>query len=424
MADTATRRASTRSRAGRRSPSTAGRTRPTTAESHDVTPRPAAFVGIALAAWTVALGIAILICLSLAAWVTASHHDDAIAPAIGTAISAWLLAQHAPVSVGAGSLSIVPLGLTAMLAALLVWAGRNVARLSGARGLLGAVMSAAALALPYCVIAALLTKAAEVGQARPSVLPALTGSFMLAAVCASIGALRETGQLRSLVERIPVDIRGPLRAGFAASAVVIGVAAAVFAVSFVAHAGRAVDLAGAVHAGFSGAVLLAVISLAYTPNAVIWTSAYALGPGFAVGTGTSVTLTGVDVGAVPSIPLLAPLPGGGAPPIYSWLVLIAPIAAGVVAGWLLSRRPVAVEPDGAWWARYRLIDALWGFAPGAVAGAVLGVLASLSGGSLGGGHLRVLGPSAWWTATAATLEIGVVAAAMIWLLGWRIVRRG
>ena len=53
--------------------------------------RPVALVGVAVAGWTVALGVAILICLTLTAWVTAAHHDDAIRPAIATALSTLML---------------------------------------------------------------------------------------------------------------------------------------------------------------------------------------------------------------------------------------------------------------------------------------------------------------------------------------------
>ena len=413
MAGTMTRQ-SARPTVGRRA-----RTKPGAGD--DFSPKPTLLVGLAVAAWIAALGLAVLICLALTAWVTAAHHDDAIQPAIGMAIQAWLLAQHAVVDIGSGSVSVVPLGLTIALGALLVRGGRQAAHLSGATDLFGAATSAIAIALPYSVIAALLTKPAQVGAAHPSVLQALAGAFTLSLACASVGALRETGRLTPLLARIPSEARAAIRAALAASAVVVGAAAAVFAVSLVVHAGRAADLAGSMHGGLSGVALLAVICLAYTPNAIIWTAAYLLGPGFAVGTHTSVSVTGAHLGAVPSLPLLAPLPGAASPPLFGWLLIAAPIAAGVAAGWMLARGCAMAAPagDAPWWQRYRLLDAARGVAAGAVSGLLLGVLASLSGGSLGGGHLRTLGPSAWWTATAATIEIGAVAAATIWLLGWR-----
>ena len=393
-------------------------------------PRPVALVGIALAAWTVLLGLAVLICVTLAAWVTAPHHDGAIRPAISTAIQSWLLAQHGVLELheraglGAGSVSLMPLGLTFLLGALLVRAGRQVARLSGATDLVAASTSALAFALPYAVIAALLTKPAQLGAIRPSPLQALTGAFVLAIVCSMAGALREIGQLESLVARLPDDLRDVARAGLAASAVVVGVGAVGLAAGLVSHAGRAADLAASLHGGYSGVVLMSLISLVYAPNAVLWASAYSLGPGFAVGTHTSVALGGVQVGAVPAVPLLAPLPDTGSAPWISWLLVAGPIAAGVLAGWMYTRRrPVpAIAADAPWWRRQRLAEAAWGFAIGAVAALVLGVLAALSAGPFGGGRMSALGPSALWVMLAALLEIGLLAAVTIWVLGWHALR--
>jgi len=421
MADTLT-RASTSARRAAGQRQKRGRT--TNGDAHHE-PRPAALVGIAVAAWTVALGLAVLVCLTLAAWVTATYHDDAIRPALATAIQAWLLAQHAAIDLGTGSVGIVPLGLTFVLAALLVHGGRQAVRLSGATDLFGAVTAALALALPYSVIAALLTKAAAVGRVHVSPLQALAGAFVLASVCALFGAFRETGQLAYLLDRLPDDVRTALRAGLTASAIVVGVAAIAVVLGLAAHAGRASQLASSLHGGFSGTVLMALICVAYTPNAVVWASAYALGPGFAVGAHTSVALGGVRVGAVPAVPLFAPLPDTGAAPLASWLMLAGPVAAGVVAGWLIARTrsPEPMVATAPWWVRYRLPAAAWGLLAGTTCAGGLAVLAALSAGSLGGGRMSRLGPSPWWVLLAAVAEVGVLAAATIWVLGWRSLRR-
>lgn len=418
MADTLTRSSTAARRADQR--------HKRTAKGDDYhQPRPAALVGIGLAVWIVALGLAVLVCLTIAAWVTATYHDDAIRPALATAIQAWLLGHHAAIRFGAGSVSIAPLGLSVFFAALLVNGGRQAARLTAAHDVVGAITAASALAAPYALVAALLTKAAGVGAVHVSALQALVGAFVLAWVCASLGALRETGQLAALLERLPSDVRLSLRAGLASSAIVVGVGAAAFVLALAAHAGRASALASSLHGGFSGVVLMALICVAYTPNVVIWASAYALGPGFAVGAHTSVAFGGVHVGAVPAAPLLAPLPDTGAAPVASWLMLAAPIGAGILAGWLIARTqsPVPATADEPWWARHRLPAAAWGLVAGTTCAAILGALAALSAGSLGGGRMSRLGPSAGWVLLAAAVEIGLPAAATIWLLGRRSLRR-
>lgn len=383
--------------------------------------RPVALVGIAFAVWTAALGVAILICLTLTAWITAPHHDDAIRPAIATALQAWLLAQHAAITIGDGTVSVIPLGLTALLAALLVRAGRLTVRHSGGRDLLDAGTATLSLALPYAVLAALLTSPARAATVRPEPLQALAGAFVLAMVCGGLGALRETDHLRRIVALIPDDVRLAMRAGFSSSAVVLGGGALMVAAALAANADRAGELASATHGGYSGAVLLSVVSLAYVPNVAAWAGAYALGPGFAVGAHTSVAVTGVTLGAVPSFPLLAPLPQTGSAAGAGWLAVLIPVGAGVLAGWLLTRGRTAPTPaEGApWWERQGLPECAWGLAAGLTGGLVLAVLAWLSGGSLGAARMSVIGPSGGWVFVAGVLEIGVVAAATMWTLRWR-----
>jgi len=386
--------------------------------------RPRALVGIAVALWTVLLGLACLVCLTLAAWITAAHHETSMRPALATAIQAWLLANHTGLAISGGWFSVVPLGLTVALAALLVRGGRQAARLSGAVDPIDCLATACAVAVPYAVVAALLTKPAQWGQVHPEPLQALAGGLVLAFGCAAFGALQETGQTAVLKTKVPVDVRHAVRAALAATAVVIGIASVLVVISLAAHADRATTLMKSVHGGVFADVLMVIVSIAYLPNAVLWASAFSVGPGFAVGTKTAVSLTGVHLGAVPAVPLLAALPADGRPPVAGWLAVVGPIGAGLLAGWLLARsRPVTVTPVGRWWERHRAIDAAWGLAAGGCAAVLIGALAWLSAGPLGPGRMAQLGPSPLRVAGAALLEIGVLAAASAWLFGWRQVRQ-
>jgi hypothetical protein len=387
-------------------------------------PLPPALVGIGIAVWTALLGLACLVCFTLAAWVTADHHEDAVRPALATAVQAWLLAHHTGLAISGGSLGIVPLGLTAGLALLLVKGGRQAARLSGARDRFDCLTTALAVAVPYGVVAALLTKPAQSGQVQPAPLQALAGASVLAFGCAGFGALREAGQWAGLVAAVPNGVRAVLRAAAAATAVIVGVGAALVVIGLATHTERAAALTGSLHGGVAAALLMAVLSMAYAPNLVVWASAFSVGPGFAVGARTSVALGGVHLGAVPALPLLAPLPNDGSIPVLGWLAVVGPIGAGLLAGWLLSRvRPAAALPAGRWWERYRVLDAGHGLAAGAVCGLALGALGWLSAGPLGPGRMAHLGPSAWQVALAAAVEVGALAGATSWLLGWQALRR-
>jgi hypothetical protein len=371
---------------------------------------PRALVGVAVALWTALLGLACLVCLTLAAWVTAAHHEDAVRPALATAVQAWLLAHHTGLAVASGSVAIVPLGLTAGLAALLVRGGRQAARLSHAGDVFDCLTTALAVATPYAVVAALLTRAARWGQVRPMPVEALAGAFVLAIGCCVFGALRETEQWAPLLARLPVDVRLVLRAGFSASVVLVGSGGLIVVVGLATHTARATALMGSLHGGLSGTVLLSVVSVAYVPNVVGWAGAFSAGPGFGVGANTSVALSGVHLGAVPALPLLAPLPSSGAIPLAGWLVLAGPVAAGLLAGWLVARD----RPDGA----LRLA-----LAAGAVAGSAMGIFGWLSAGALGPGRMADVGPVGWQVALAVAVEIGVLSAVASWVLCWRRNRR-
>jgi hypothetical protein len=366
------------------------------------------------------LGLACLVSLTLAAWVTATRHGNGVRPALATAVQAWLLANHTSLAMSGGSMGIVPLGLTVGLGALLVRGGRQAARLSSGHDLFDCLAAAFAVALPYGVIAALLTKPAGWGQVRPQPLQALAGGFTLALVCAFVGALRETGQRAVVLARVPQSVRRVLRAGLAATAVIVGFGAALVGAGLAAHAGRAATVMSNLDGGVSASLLMAAVSVAYLPNVAIWGSAWSVGPGFVVGTNTSVTLGAVHLGTLPAVPLLAALPANGAPPTFARLAIVAPVAAGLLAGWLLARARVHTpNTEARWWERQRLMDGVWGLAAGAVAGLAMGILAWLSGGPLGPGRMADLGPTAWHVGIAVTFEVGVLAGLTSWLLGWR-----
>jgi hypothetical protein len=58
-----------------------------------------------------------------------------------------------------------------------------------------------------------------------------------------------------------------------------------------------------------------------------------------------------------------------------------------------------------------------------VSGAVLGLLAAVSGGPLGEGRLAAVGPSAWQVGAVSALEIGVAAAVTAGAANYLILRR-
>src|SRR4029079_4806665 len=143
------------------------------------------------------------------------------------------------------------------------------------------------------------------------------------------------------------------------------------------------NVASQLHTDTGATVQLVVVSLLVVPNALIFSGSYLLGPGFTVGTHTLASPAVVTVGALPMFPLLAALPDTGPTPGWtSGLIGLPPLVAALGAMRAQRQHPTYRWEEGA----------LHGCGGGMLAGAVFGVLALLSGGSLGPGRMGDAGP--------------------------------
>ena len=82
----------------------------------------------------------------------------------------------------------------------------------------------------------------------------------------------------------------------------LGVAALAFVVALVVDFGTAANVMSQLHTDAGDAALLTVLSLSVVPNAVAWSGAYLLGPGFTVGAGTLVTPNAVVARPAADVP--------------------------------------------------------------------------------------------------------------------------
>jgi len=232
------------------------------------------------------------------------------------------------------------------------------------------------------------------------VLPAFVYAVGLA-----IGALVE----RRDVDRVPlVDRLGgsaraigiaALRAGTTATALLLAASAVLLALTLAVRYGQVIALYEGLQAGALGGAVLTLAQFAFLPNAVAWAAAWLVGPGFAVGAGSSVSPLGTQLGPIPGIPLLGALPEGEL--ALGFVGLAVPLVAGFVAALLVR---VSFPPDAG--RRFAAV-----VATGLVAGAELGLLAWWSGGALGPGRLQDVGAQPWLTGAAFALEVAVGAAA-------------
>jgi hypothetical protein len=342
---------------------------------------------------------------------------DATTFRLGT--GTWLLAHGVPIATDAGPVGLIPLGLTALAGWRVARAGVHTCRAIGARTLRRAALATIAVSAVYGGLGALAAGLA--GQPAAPTRAGLTlGGFAL--LLSGLGAAVESRLARRVVRRLPLAVRDGLRTGVVAALLVLGAGAAVAGIALAVSGGQASATLASYRTGVAGQAGLTVLCLGYAPNLATWSAAYLIGPGFAVGVGTTVSAAKVKLGVLPAIPVLAGLPDSAVSGLGP-LLLGLPMAGGMAAGWLLVRRRLrqaaAGEAPLPGWAGLLGPAAL----TGPVAGALLGLAGWLSGGPLGSGRLAVIGPDGGQVALVGALVVAVgallAAAATKVLLGSR-----
>ena len=336
-------------------------------------------VGAAIVCATVAIVVVAIV------WLPVSGSSGRTHSAIRAGLLTFLASVHGGVTVDQSAGTFLPLGM--MLAvALAVWrAGAGLGDVANEidecdplrLGLAGGLQAAS-----FAVACVVMVPFAALGTSSVPFLGVGAAALLL---CGLVGgaSFARTSELRTwLGARIPRYASGAVRAAAAVVLVYLLAGALLVASSLAVHATTVQTLSRSVGGGWNGVPILLLGVLA-APNAVIAGAAYLAGPGFAVGAGTSVTPFGTVHGTVPAFPLLGALPAGAGAGAVVWgLMALTPVAAGA----LLAR--LAWREDG-WGARLRLV----GLASVGGAAALL-VLGWQAGGSIGGGRLATIGPSA------------------------------
>jgi hypothetical protein len=345
--------------------------------------------------WAALLSAAPVIAVVALAQLAEAPHAS-IENAFRSGLAGWLLAHGVQLGTGLGTIALSPLAITGLAAWRMARAGVHTARVLGGRqtrSVRVALSAGVADAIVYAILGALAAGIARgPGLAISPIRAALTlGSFGLAA--ATLGALWTTGALWTLLRRLPIGIRDGLRTGIVAASLVLATGAAIAGLAVALAGGAASETLGSYHTGVAGQAGITLLCLAYAPNIAVWGASYLLGPGFAVGAGTAVQINEVSVGALPALPVFAGLPTGPLPGAGGLLVG-APFAAGLAAGFLLVRRRLRESPRRAGWRP--LLGAAALAAP--TSAVLLGLAAWASSGPVGAGRLAALGPVPWQVA--------------------------
>ena len=310
-------------------------------------------------------------------------------------------------------ISIAPLSFSLLTILLGVRLGRKSFE-SGARfvGPLSAVAT-------FGFFTILIALSAVHVNATPVMWMAVSFPTAIFALGVFIGARGEVGHSGGRAERVQQKVVGwatglssqvkavlsaSLRGGLITAALVIGASAVALSILIIANFASILGIYEGLQGGGGGSLILTAAQLMFMPNFVMWVVSWFIGTGFALGTGSSVSPVGTDLGLVPALPILGAMPTNDL--AFGFLGLLVPLLAAFLAAWFIRPallRALGTEVSFRWISLTVLGIAL-------VAGILIGLLAWGSGGAAGPGRLAEVGPNALRTGGIAALEFLIAAA--------------
>ena len=366
-----------------------------------------------------------------AVWATKGFGDMEFSSVAAMSAHLWLLIHGVPLDLAAafgasaGTMTLVPLGLSILPLLLCYRSGRRLARASYEGEFLIPVLSGS---VTYALISSAMYGWAS---PHPQPLQALNAALVpLGIVVAGLmwGGYREA---RSLSRMVGVDTAEQIsqmsqysrwagsyawavvRAAVVAFVALIGLGAVLLGIGILAGWSQIVATYQELHAGAVGDTAVTLLQLGFLPNLVIYAIAWSTGAGFSFGAGTSVGLTSSDVGTLPMLPILGAVPESMG--TAGLLGLLVPLGAGAIAGWWFLRE--GEDHLDEWVALKVPFRPLSALISAVVLGVMTGILTSfgalwlgwISYGSLGIGRFTEVGaePLTFAAHTALTVGAGV-----------------
>lgn len=357
------------------------------------------------------LGVGSIAVLVLALWISSPASDSSSGGVLHAAAGLWLLAHGAEL-IRADTLSGVPapVGLVPLLLAVVpVWlvhrAARDVLVPEEGRPVPSAAGAFAMVVSGYLLVGAAVAYYERGGPLSVHLPSLLFPAALVVAGAAAAGVWTAAGRsVGPPPSWAPVSLHEALargrfreqagtvcRTAAAGVSVLLGGGALLVAVALMWHAHPAQESFVRLAGDWAGRVSVFLLALVLVPNAAVWGAAYGLGPGFALGTASTVTpLAFSGRPALPAFPLLAAMPAEGPGTVLNWSAAAVPVAAGATVAWFTVRRaaPPGAAREDAWSPRETALAA----ALAAVGcGAGTAVLAAAAGGRSAPGRWRSSG---------------------------------
>lgn len=339
------------------------------------------------------LSAAVSVLVTLAVMAVAGATSGSAADVVRSAGRTWLTAIGSGITVDGTAITIVPVGSwlvgIALVAAIARWVlvdpvDELPAFVASAGGVLG-------------LVAAVVAAATSTDGSHVNIVRAAAAGFIAGSAGAASGAVSKHGGGSALWFTISEDLRRAVRAAVPGVATVLAVSTGLVLILLLRHRDRASDLWALLDPGTGGGIALAIVCILAVPTAALWTTAVLIGPGFALGSDTSVDLTGSHLGAVPGFPVLAALPSPGEFSGWVFVLGLVPLIAGAVSGW-------RADAGGRSGPAARILA---GAGAGAAAGFILGILVGASGGAIGPGRMAHTGPPALTPLLVGVLVMGL-----------------
>jgi hypothetical protein len=344
--------------------------------------------------------------LALVLWAVTPASGAEPEGALQGGVVAFAAANLMPVTIGGVVFTLPPLLLTLVVVGLLAATARRGRFLPAGR--YQETVSVAVTAGSYGLVVAAITRGFGPPEAVPAGWVWIAG--VLALVASAAGMLgRGSSWRRWWSASVDVRIRLGVRGGGIGLAVVIAGGGLALTVGLLAHFGSVVGVAAVAAPSWSDGLGMAMLGLAYLPNAVIAAAGYVTGVGFEIGPGTYSPLATSTVD-LPAVPLLAAAPDQSGRSLVGLVFLAVP----VIAGYLIARtagRQLGFRLD-------RMVAAALG---GLLTGVLLGIAAAVARGGVGDGRWSVIGTPPLLLGAIAAAEVGIVAAAMAAVIGGKAV---
>jgi len=383
---------------------------PARTEAATSRPRPLALVATGGGMVAALLPLVVCLCVGVVGWfLSDSGLHGTTRDGLRAGGLAWLMAHGSGVTVQGALVSIVPLGLT-LVVAWTTWRvahrvgdmvsghGPDADRISDGERDWTVPVAIALFLVGYAVVAVVTSSLATGDGAAPSLARVLGWTLLLTVAVAAPAIAVGSGRAAIWAQFLPALLRD-------AAATVPWVLGSLFAASglvllgaLVLGLGDAASMMSRLHLQPGEAVLYTLVNAGFLPNAWTMATSWLLGPGFAVGVGTLVSPALVVLGPLPLLPLLAALPGTGDPStLVASVVALPPLLAALAVAGAQRRRPTVRWDEGA----------LRGCGAGIVSGLVVGVLAVLSGGAAGPGRMSQVGAPAGEVLVHAITALGL-----------------